>query len=86
MALAPSRLWATDLTMISTGEGSLWLSAVRDAFSCRVVAWEPFARADAGLMLTTLEYALASSEVEPGHSSTTPTTAVSAHPSGSQPA
>ncbi|MFE4630803.1 hypothetical protein ACFROD_49310, partial [Streptomyces mirabilis] len=47
-------------------EGPLWLSAIRDAFSRRVVAWETSARADADLVLTTLEYALASREVEPG--------------------
>ncbi|ODA69339.1 IS3 family transposase [Streptomyces sp. AVP053U2] len=65
-ASAPNRLWVTDLTMISTGEGPLWLSAIRDAFSRRVVAWETPARADADLVLTTPEYALASREVEPG--------------------
>jgi putative transposase len=65
-AQAPNRLWVTDLTMISTGEGPLWLSAIRDAFSRRVVAWESSARADADLVLTTLEYALASREVVPG--------------------
>jgi transposase InsO family protein len=65
-APAPNRLWVTDLTMISTGEGPLWLSAIRDAFSRRVVAWETSARADVDLVLTTLEYALASREVEPG--------------------
>ncbi|WP_328513041.1 IS3 family transposase [Streptomyces mirabilis] len=32
-ASAPNRLWVTDLTMITTGEGPLWLSAIRDAFS-----------------------------------------------------
>lgn len=63
---APNRLWVTDLNMITTGEGPLWLSAIRDAFSRRVVAWETSARADADLVLTTLEYALASREVEPG--------------------
>lgn len=31
-----------------------------------VVAWETSAHADAGLVLTTLEYALASREVGPG--------------------
>ncbi|MEU9150525.1 DDE-type integrase/transposase/recombinase [Streptomyces sp. NPDC048417] len=41
-------------------------SAIRDAFSRRVVAWETSARADADLVLTTLEYALASREVAPG--------------------
>lgn len=65
-APAPNRLWVTDLTMISTGEGPLWLSAIRDVFSRRVVAWETSARADADLVLTTLEYALASREFEPG--------------------
>jgi putative transposase len=65
-APAPNRLWVTDLTMIATGEGPLWLSAIRDAFSRRVVAWETSARADADLVLSSLEYALASREIEPG--------------------
>ena len=65
-APAPNRLWVTDLTMIATGEGPLWLSAIRDAFSRRVVAWETSARADADLVLSSLEYALASREVQPG--------------------
>ncbi|WP_189939310.1 DDE-type integrase/transposase/recombinase, partial [Streptomyces sulfonofaciens] len=52
--------------MIHTGEGLLWLSAIRDAFSRRVVAWETSAHADADLVLTCLEYALASREVGPG--------------------
>ncbi|MEV7239621.1 IS3 family transposase, partial [Streptomyces sp. NPDC051020] len=65
-ASEPNRLWVTDLTMIPTGEGPLWLSAIRDAFSRRVVAWETSARADADLVLSSLEYALASREVAPG--------------------
>ncbi|WKK27506.1 IS3 family transposase [Streptomyces olivoreticuli] len=65
-APGPNRLWVTDLTMVSTSEGPLWLSAIRDAFSRRVVAWETSAHADADLVLSSLEYALASREVEPG--------------------
>jgi putative transposase len=65
-ANAPNRLWVTDLTMIPTLEGPLWLSAIRDVFSRRVVGWETSARADADLVLTSLEYALASREVAPG--------------------
>lgn len=65
-ASEPNRLWVTDLTMLTTGEGPLWLSAIRDAFSRRVVAWETSAHADADLVLTSLEYALASREVAPG--------------------
>ncbi|MFF2642151.1 DDE-type integrase/transposase/recombinase [Streptomyces niveus] len=64
-APAPNRLWVTDLTVISTGEGPLWLSAIRDAFSRRVVAWETSARADVDLVPTTLGYAIASREVKP---------------------
>ncbi|MET8894041.1 DDE-type integrase/transposase/recombinase [Streptomyces albogriseolus] len=62
----PNRLWVTGLTMIPTGEGPLRLSAIRDAFSRRVVAWETSARADADLVLTSLEHVLASREVAPG--------------------
>jgi transposase InsO family protein len=65
-APAPNRLWVTDLTVITTGEGPLWLSAIRVAFPRRVVACETSARADADLVLTTLKYALASRGVEPG--------------------
>ncbi|MFC9227367.1 IS3 family transposase [Streptomyces hygroscopicus] len=65
-APAPNRLWVTDLTMIPTREGPLWLSAIRDAFSRRVVAWETSAHADADLVLSSLEYALTSREVAPG--------------------
>ncbi|MGW0882495.1 hypothetical protein [Streptomyces sp. NPDC002671] len=32
-APAPNRLWVTDLTVIPTSEGPLWLSAIHDAFS-----------------------------------------------------
>ncbi|MFC8425497.1 transposase [Streptomyces sp. NPDC057236] len=52
--------------MIPTGEGPLWLSAIRDAFSRQVVAWEASARADADLVLTSLEYVLAGREPVPG--------------------
>uniref|UniRef100_A0AAU2VTC8 DDE-type integrase/transposase/recombinase n=1 Tax=Streptomyces sp. NBC_00008 TaxID=2903610 RepID=A0AAU2VTC8_9ACTN len=52
--------------MIPAAEGPLWLSVIRDAFSRRVVAWETSARVDADLALSTLEYALASREVELG--------------------
>ncbi|GAA3707993.1 IS3 family transposase [Streptomyces tremellae] len=65
-APAPNRLWITGLTMIATSEGPLWLSAIRDVFSRRVAVWETSARADADLVPSSLEYALASREVEPG--------------------
>ena len=83
-ASAPNRLWVTDLTLIDTGEGALWLSSIRDAFSRRIVAWHTSPRADAELVCTALEYALASREYEKGelihHASTAPST----RPSSSQ--
>lgn len=65
-ASAPNRLWVTDLTLIDTGEGPLWLSSIRDAFSRRIVAWHTAPRADATLVCTALEYALASRDYEHG--------------------
>ncbi|MER5569016.1 hypothetical protein ABT083_22770 [Streptomyces goshikiensis] len=48
--------------MIATLDGPLALSAIRDALSRRVAAWETSTLADADLVLTTLECALASRE------------------------
>jgi putative transposase len=56
----PDRLWVTDLTVIGTGEGPLWLASIRDAFSRKVVAWETAETADADLVCAVLEYALRS--------------------------
>jgi transposase InsO family protein len=58
-ATEPNRLWVTDLTMIPTGEGPLWLASIKDAFSRRIVGWHTSATADTALVLTALEYALA---------------------------
>ncbi|GHI85538.1 hypothetical protein Sxan_29020 [Streptomyces xanthophaeus] len=66
--------------MVTTLEGPLWLSAIRDAFSRRVVAWETSAPAEADLVLTSLEYALASRDVTPASSFTRRTTAVNTRP------
>jgi len=59
-AAGPNRLWVTDLTVIATGEGPLWLASIRDAFSRKVVAWETADTADADLVCAVLEYALRS--------------------------
>jgi putative transposase len=64
---APNRLWVTDLTLIETREGPLWLSSIRDAFSRRIAAWHTSPRPDAELVCTALEYALASRDYERGH-------------------
>lgn len=58
-ASGPDRLWVTDLTMVPTGEGPLWLASIKDAFSKRIVGWHTSPVADTALVLTALEYALA---------------------------
>jgi transposase InsO family protein len=63
-ALGPNRLWVTDLTVISTGEGPLWLASIRDVFSRKIVAWETSDTADADLVCAVLEYALRSRRPE----------------------
>jgi transposase InsO family protein len=59
-AAGPNRLWVTDLTVIATGEGPLWLASIRDAFSRKIVAWETSDVADADLVCAVVEYALRS--------------------------
>jgi transposase InsO family protein len=50
-ASAPNQQWATDITSISTGEGWLYLSALVDLFSRRVVGWAMDERMDRWLVL-----------------------------------
>lgn len=56
----PNRLWVTDLTVIATGQGPLWLASIRDAFSREVVAWETRDVADADPVCAVLGYPLRS--------------------------
>lgn len=65
-ATAPNRLWVADLTRILTGQGVLWLASVRDAFSNKVVGWATDARADTELVLTALNHALRSRNIQDG--------------------
>jgi transposase InsO family protein len=57
---APDRLWVTDLTEIATGQGKLYLAAIRDAFSRKIVAWRTSPVADHDLVCGVLEQALVS--------------------------
>jgi putative transposase len=63
---APNRLWVADLTRILTGEGVLWLASVRDGFANRIVGWATDPRATTTLVLTALNHALRSRDVQPG--------------------
>ncbi|HEV7216089.1 MAG TPA: IS3 family transposase [Chloroflexota bacterium] len=55
---APNRLWVADLTYVATTEGWLYLAAVLDAFSRRVVGWSMADHLRTDLVLDALTMAL----------------------------
>jgi putative transposase len=55
---APNKVWVTDVTYIATNEGWLYLAAILDLFSRRVVGWATSATNDRALALDALELAL----------------------------
>jgi putative transposase len=56
---APNRLWLTDITEHSTGEGKLFLRAVKDVFSGRIVGYSIDSRMKSRLAVTALQSAVA---------------------------
>jgi putative transposase len=55
----PNRIWASDLTALPTGEGWLYLAAVLDLGSRRVVGWAVAPRLERSLPLAALQQAFA---------------------------
>ena len=55
---APNVVWVTDITYIPTREGWLYLAAILDLFSRRVVGWATSDRIDRQLTLDALDAAL----------------------------
>jgi hypothetical protein len=55
----PNRLWLTDITEHSTGEGKLYLCAVKDVHSGRIVGYSIDARMKSSLAVRALESAVA---------------------------
>ncbi len=56
---APNEVWVTDITYIPTGEGWLYLAAILDLYSRRVVGWSMSERITRQLTLDALSMALA---------------------------
>lgn len=56
---APNRAWTADITYLATGEGWLYLAAVEDLYSRRIVGWSMSTRIDSRLVVDALEMALA---------------------------
>ena len=65
-ASAPNKIWVTDITYIWTREGWLYLAAILDLFSRRVVGWSLDSLLDRTLALDALGMALRTRCPEPG--------------------
>jgi transposase InsO family protein len=57
-ATAPNQIWVADITYIQTQEGWLYLAAVLDLYSRRIVGWAMSQRIDTALVLNALAMAL----------------------------
>ena len=55
----PNQVWATDATCVLTGQGWLYLVAVLDVFTRRVIGWAMHQVLDAQLVIAALRMALA---------------------------
>ena len=58
-ANAPNRLWLSDITEHRTDEGKLYLCAIKDVFSNRIVGWSIDSRMKARLVVAAVEMAVA---------------------------
>jgi transposase InsO family protein len=63
---APNRAWVSDITYIRTGSGWLYLAAVLDLYSRKVVGWAMAPSMPAQLVCSALRMALASRLPKPG--------------------
>ncbi len=62
----PNRKWLSDITYIPTAEGWLYLAAVLDVFSRRIVGWAMSDRMTTDLTISALKMALEHRAIEPG--------------------
>ena len=60
-AEAPNQLWLTDLTEHWTGEGKLYLCAIKDVWSNRIVGYSIDGRMKAGLAVAAIDNAASAS-------------------------
>ncbi|AXE24130.1 hypothetical protein C0216_12275 [Streptomyces globosus] len=61
-ASGPNRLWLADITEHATGDGKLYLCAIKDVFSNRIVGYSIGARMKSRLAVTALDNAVARRE------------------------
>jgi putative transposase len=65
-ASAPDQRWVTDITYIPTDEGWLYVSAIQDLFSRRIVGWAMDAHMETSLVLRALDMAVAARAPQAG--------------------
>lgn len=65
-ASAPNEVWVSDITYIWTREGWMFLAAIMDLFSRRVVGWSMDSHIDQTLVLDALGMALRTRQPKPG--------------------
>ncbi len=65
-AAGPDEKWVSDITYVATGEGRLYLAAVEDLYSRRVVGWAMGPSPDSGLTGRALAMAVARRRPGPG--------------------
>ena len=66
LAAVPDRLWVADITYLRTWEGWLYLVAVQDVFSRRIVGWSMADHMRTELVTDALQMALAQRRPDPG--------------------
>ena len=66
LAAAPNRLWVADITYLRTFEGWLYLVAVQDIFSRRIVGWAMDSHMRTELVIDALNMAVAARRPDPG--------------------
>ncbi len=59
VADTPNRLWLTDISEHKTGEGKLYLCAIRDAFSGKIVGYSIDSRMKSRLVVNAIDNAVA---------------------------
>jgi putative transposase len=63
---APNQAWVSDITYVPTGEGWLYLAAVMDLYSRRIIGWAMGTRIDQALVGAALTVALRRRQPAPG--------------------
>ena len=56
--IAPNQIWVADITYVPTAEGWLYLAAILDRYSRKIVGWAMSERIDTALVLDALRMAL----------------------------